>query len=243
MRGAVILKHKGFSFILSTLIFALLVGCSGVQPRYHEVRKGETKAQIAIRYGVAIAELERANQNMEKGIQVGDKIYIPFESVPGWNEGDEKLPELDSSLAFAKKGEGKRELSSFNSRFIWPVIGKMSSAFGSRKGENHEGIDIAAPKGTQVIASRSGHVIYSGNKIAGYGNMVIVRHPDTLATVYAHLSRINIKKGQFVSRGQLIGRVGNTGRSTGPHLHFEVRDRSHPTDPLAFLPAPKTRRN
>lgn len=220
-------------YIFFSLLF-FLVGCAGVQSRYHEVKRGETKQKIAARYGVALAELEKANEHSAKGIRVGDKLYIPFETIPGWNEGDDAL-DADSGT--------QRDVASLNPRFIWPVLGKMSSLFGRRRGENHEGIDIAAPKGTRVLAARSGHVIYTGNRISGYGNMVIVRHPDTLATVYAHLSKINVKKGQFVSKGQLVGRVGETGRATGPHLHFEVRDRSRPKDPLAFLPGVKTRRN
>ena len=221
-----------FYIFFSLLVF--LVGCAGVQSRYHEVKRGETKQKIAARYGVSLAELDKANEQSAKGIQVGDKLYIPFETVPGWNGGDDE---------YDAEGGSQREIASLNPRFIWPVLGKMSSLFGRRRGENHEGIDIAAPKGTRVLAARSGHVIYTGNRISGYGNMVIVRHPDTLATVYAHLSKIHVKKGQFVSKGQLVGRVGETGRATGPHLHFEVRDRSRPKDPLAFLPGSKTRRN
>ena len=225
------------------LCLGLLTGCAGIQSRYHEVKKGETKQKIAARYGVAVVELEKANVDMGKGIRVGEKLYIPFETIPGWNENNNEGPDLDPSSAFAKNGGSLRDLSSLNPRFMWPVFGRLSSVFGRRRGEYHEGIDIAAPKGTQVLASRSGHVIYSGNKISGYGNMVIVRHPDTLATVYAHLSKIHVKKGQFVSKGQLVGKVGQTGRATGPHLHFEVRDQSRPQDPLAYLPGSKTRRN
>jgi len=234
----------GYVYYIFFLLLGFLVGCAGIQPRYHEVRRGETKQKIAARYGVALAELEKANVGNKNGIHVGDKLYIPFETIPGWNERDEdNTTEWDPSSAFAKNGGSRRDIASLNPRFIWPVLGRMSSLFGRRRGEKHEGIDIAAPKGTQVIAARSGHVIYSGNRISGYGNMVIVRHPDTLATVYAHLSKINVRKGQFVSKGQVVGRVGETGRATGPHLHFEVRDRSRPKDPLAYLPGSKTRRN
>ncbi|MFM8316479.1 MAG: peptidoglycan DD-metalloendopeptidase family protein [Deltaproteobacteria bacterium] len=229
------------------ILLALISGCAGVQPRYHQVRKGDTKEKIAVRYGVALSELHRFNAGIEKGIQIGDKIYIPFETIAGWDEGEtteDESPDSDTSLMMAKNGKrGGRSPSSLAPRFNWPVIGALSSSFGKRRGENHDGIDIAAPKGALVFSSRSGHVIYAGNKISGYGNMVIVRHPDTYATVYAHLSKILVKKGDFVSRGQRLGRVGDTGRATGPHLHFEVRNKSYPADPLAYLPNLKSRKN
>lgn len=228
------------------ILSSLIVACSGVQTRYHEVQKGETKEKIAVRYGIALVDLHRYNEGIEKGIQVGDKLYIPFETIPGWNEEEDspdESPDSDTAVLMAKNGKRGRNLSSLAPRFSWPVFGSLSSAFGRRRGEAHDGIDIAAPKGTMVFASRSGHVIYAGSKIAGYGNMVIVRHPDTFATVYAHLSKILVKKGDFVSRGQKVGRVGDTGRASGPHLHFEVRNKSYPTDPLAYLPNSKRRNN
>lgn len=225
-------------------LFIFLNGCVGVQSRYHHVHHGDTKEKIASRYGVGLSELEKYNRGIDKGIRVGDKVYIPFETIPGWNDGDEELETAEPNSHLAGTGQSSsRELSSLSPRFNWPVYGSLSSKFGRRRGENHDGIDIAAPKGTQVLASRSGHVIYSGNKISGYGNLVIVRHPDSYATVYAHLSKILVRKGQFVSRGQKIGRVGATGRATGPHLHFEVRNQSYPTDPLALLPNHSNKRN
>jgi murein DD-endopeptidase MepM/ murein hydrolase activator NlpD len=244
MSCRVVLKHTQKEFLCLFAFFVFLSGCVGVQHRYHHVHTGDTKEKIATKYGVALSELEKYNRGIEKGIRVGDKVYIPFETIPGWNDGDEETEASEPSSHVARNGQnGSRELSSLSPRFNWPVYGSLSSKFGRRRGENHDGIDIAAPKGTQVFASRSGHVIYSGNKISGYGNMVIVRHPDSYATVYAHLSKILVSKGQFVSRGQKIGRVGATGRATGPHLHFEVRNRSYPTDPLALLPNHSNKRN
>lgn len=240
-------REKICDLFLFFVVLLVLSACAGIQSRYHEVRKGETQEKIAARYGVALAELHRFNQGIEKGIRVGDKIYIPYESIPGWNEGEEEFddsPDSDAALMMAKNGRRKgRYPSSLAPRFNWPVVGVLSSKFGRRKGEPHDGIDIVAPKGTLVGASRSGHVIYAGNKISGYGNMVIVRHPDTFATVYAHLSKILVKKGDFVSRGQSLGRVGESGRATGPHLHFEVREKSYPTDPLAYLSSGRRARN
>jgi murein DD-endopeptidase MepM/ murein hydrolase activator NlpD len=224
-------------YCVPCLELVFLVGCAQVQSRYHGVREGETAEKIATRYGVKVSDLIAMNERLSQGIRVGDKLYIPFESIPGWNSGDENLNE-DPQLALeVDRGDNSsRGISRLAPRFIWPVGGRLTSVFGRRHGSNHDGIDIAAPRGTQVRASRSGHVIYSGNKISGYGNMVIIRHSDSYATVYAHLSKISVSKGQFISRGQLVGKVGATGHATGPHLHFEVREKSHPTDPLAFLP-------
>lgn len=102
----------------------------------------------------------------------------------------------------------------------------------------HEGIDLFAQAGTPVLAARSGKVIAAtGNN--GMGNYVIIRHADNIATIYGHLSRIYVGKGQFVRQGQIIGAVGKTGnanyRDIQPHLHFEVRKNSFPQDPLDYL--------
>lgn len=123
-------------------------------------------------------------------------------------------------------------------RFSWPLkAGKpISSFFGERWGRPHEGIDIAAPTGTPVKAARAGKIIYAENRISGYGNMVIIRHSPSFATVYAHLSRIGVRPGDFVERGKVIGKVGMTGRATSSHLHFEIRHKRMAVDPLIYLP-------
>ena len=122
-------------------------------------------------------------------------------------------------------------------RFSWPISNQaVSSLFGQRWGRPHEGVDIPAPTGTPVKAARGGQVIYADNDISGYGNMVVIRHSPSFATVYAHLSRIGVRKGDFVDRGKSIGKVGMTGRATSPHLHFEIRHRRVAVDPLNYLP-------
>src|SRR5690606_32827006 len=110
-------------------------------------------------------------------------------------------------------------------RFLWPVphFYKVSSQFGPRGRRHHDGIDIPAPSGTPVVAVDHGVVVYSGNGIRGYGNMVVLNHGENVFTVYAHHKKNLVKKGERVKRGQTIAQVGNTGRSTGPHLHFEIR--------------------
>lgn len=125
---------------------------------------------------------------------------------------------------------------------IWPVIGKLESGVGGRRNpfggrgyEYHEGQDIDAVYGTPVQAAATGRVIIAGRQ-RGYGNVVYVDHGSGLSTRYGHLSEIDVSVGQTVTRGQTIGLVGSTGRSTGPHLHYEVRINNQPVDPRQYLP-------
>lgn len=127
-------------------------------------------------------------------------------------------------------------------RLQWPVDGQVSDAFGKQSGREHDGIDIRAPLGTEVRAAADGRVIYSDDELRGYGNLVIVRHEGCWATVYAHNDRNLVAKGDFVRQGQVIARVGNTGRTSGPHLHFELRCGKVPRDPTPHL-EPRTARN
>lgn len=103
----------------------------------------------------------------------------------------------------------------------WPVKGSISSHFGPRQGRMHEGIDIRAARGTEIRAAAAGRVIFAGWQ-RGYGQTVILEH-EQFRTLYAHCSKIKVKKGEWIDRGSLIARVGATGRATGPHLHFEIR--------------------
>jgi murein DD-endopeptidase MepM/ murein hydrolase activator NlpD len=119
--------------------------------------------------------------------------------------------------------------------FIWPVQGVVTSNFGRRWGRMHTGIDIGAPGGTPIAASKAGEVIYAG-WLGGYGNLVVVDHGDSVVTLYAHQSKMGVVEGQPVEQGQVVGFVGTTGRSTGNHLHFEVRVDTEPQDPLKYLP-------
>ena len=122
--------------------------------------------------------------------------------------------------------------------FMWPASGPITSGFGWRidpifhRRALHTGIDIAAPWGATVEAAESGTVLYVG-WMTGYGNVVVLNHGNGISTVYAHLSSYSVHAGDTVHRGQVIARVGSTGWSTGPHLHFEVRQDGQPTDPLA----------
>lgn len=123
---------------------------------------------------------------------------------------------------------------------IKPANGRLTSKFGPRKlkfekkARQHNGIDLAAAKGTPIRASGSGEVVSVGWRGA-YGRVVEINHGQGLTTIYAHLDKFIVKKGQTVAAGQNIGQMGNTGRSTGPHLHFEMRVNNIPIDPLKFV--------
>ena len=120
------------------------------------------------------------------------------------------------------------------SGLIWPCSGPVTSGFGWRWGRMHEGIDIAVPTGTPIVAAASGTIIYAG-WMGGYGNLVVVDHGGGLATAYGHNSSLAVGPGQAVAQGQIISYAGSTGNSTGPHLHFEVRVNGSPADPLGYL--------
>ena len=119
---------------------------------------------------------------------------------------------------------------------MWPVKGEVLSLFGVRNGKKHDGIDIAAPTGSSVLAAADGEVIYSDDGVRGYGNMVMLQHKDGFITIYAHNRENLVKGGEMVEKGSVIARLGNTGNSSGPHLHFEVRKDKKPRNPLFFLP-------
>jgi murein DD-endopeptidase MepM/ murein hydrolase activator NlpD len=121
-------------------------------------------------------------------------------------------------------------------RFSWPLRGKVVSRFGMRKGTMHDGIDVAAPRGTAVKAADEGEVVFSKKGMRGYGNIVIIKHKGNLYTVYAHNEANLVRAGEKVRKGKRIAKVGKSGNATGYHLHFEVRAGAKPTNPLFYLP-------
>jgi murein DD-endopeptidase MepM/ murein hydrolase activator NlpD len=122
----------------------------------------------------------------------------------------------------------------------WPLdAGIVSSEFGARWGKTHKGVDIAAEVGEPVYAIAPGEVIYSGDGLRGYGNVVIVRHDRQRTSLYAHNSELKVNKGEVVAQGALVALLGNTGHSTGPHVHFEIRDGDTPVNPRSVLPQTK----
>ncbi len=162
---------------------------------------------------------------------LGSSAYDPLQNPALGKIVSPDLPPLAGPDTYLPGGSMR-----FNGH-IWPSRGILSSGYGWRWGRMHRGIDIAAPIGTPIVASAPGVVIYAGWNSGGYGNLVEIEHPDGSVTVYAHNSRILVNKGQKVTQGQQISEMGSTGRSTGPHLHFEI----HPSgngavNPMALLP-------
>ncbi len=120
--------------------------------------------------------------------------------------------------------------------FAWPVRGRILSTFGPKPdGLHNDGINIAARAGAPVIAAENGVVVYSGNEMRGFGNLLLVRHADGWMTAYAHLDRVLVQKGQKVTRGQAIATIGNSGGADQPQLHFEIRKGTQAVDPAKFL--------
>lgn len=209
---------------------------------YHKVRSGESPQRIAKIYRVDLQELAEYNNILgPTDIRPGMKLYIPpskkrasFKKLPFGN---------DAQIARkGKKGRGRRQarysnqIRTYRGRFIWPVSGRLTSPFGMRNGRRHDGIDVSAPSGTPIKAAAAGRVVFSGS-MRGYGKLVLIRHKDNMFTAYSHNRTNKVKKGQKVKQGQVIAKVGRTGRASGNHLHFEIRHGQTARNPLFFLPA------
>lgn len=121
--------------------------------------------------------------------------------------------------------------------FKWPLKRiEITSPFGKRGRVSHDGVDLRAPRGTKVFASKPGTVLYSQSRVRGYGKLVILRHDDGFFTLYGHNSKLLVRSGDRVRAGQPIALSGSTGRSTGPHLHFEIRRGTLALNPVSYLP-------
>jgi murein DD-endopeptidase MepM/ murein hydrolase activator NlpD len=147
---------------------------------------------------------------------------------------------LATPVAFAQltgPGSGLARDAAAGQPFAVPLRGPLESRFGYRWGRLHAGLDIAVLRSSRVHAAFAGTVAKVGYRAhyAGYGNVVLIRHGDGLATLYAHLASFRVRVGEWVARGELIGRAGCTGSCTGAHLHFEVRERGRPVNPMRYL--------
>ncbi|GGO30667.1 hypothetical protein GCM10008949_25730 [Deinococcus humi] len=201
----------------------------------YRVRSGDNLSVIAKRYSVSLAGLLQANPKYAGGkpLQVGAVVRIPARPMSASSaRSSSRTPTATVRRASTSGRAGN---------WLWPLSGYqyISSGFGERTlegtDEMHYGVDIVAPLGTIVRAARSGRVLESRPDFQrGWGWTVVIEHPDGWITRYAHLSANLIKKGELVKQGQPIGRVGSTGRSTGPHLHFGTYLRWDPRDPLSL---------
>ena len=232
------LKLKKITKVLICLIsLASLLACATAYDRrgiYHRVRKGDSIWKLAKYYHVSVQDLaEWNNIHDPTEITEGLKLYIP-------RDKSKKAKKHRKSAKRSKsKGKEKENIEFDRSKFIWPVHGVLFSNFGIRRGRRHDGIDISAKSGTPISAAAKGKVVFNG-RMRGYGNMIIIKHRDRFFTVYAHNSSNAVKKGQKVERGDLIGYVGRTGRASGPHVHFEVRQGQVARNPMFFLPSEKS---
>ena len=195
--------------------------------RVHVVKKGETLALIGRTYGVDYRDIARRN-GIKKPytIYVGQRLIIRDKPVTQQGSGKGK-----GTHALTATATGGKTL-----KLIWPVQGTLTSRFGLRKGRMHDGIDIAAKVGTPIYAAAAGKVVYADNKLTGYGNLIIIRHNHNMFTAYAHNQSNFVSSGDTVRQGQHIANVGQTGRATGPHVHFELRRGETAINPIPYLP-------
>ncbi|MBR1866333.1 MAG: M23 family metallopeptidase [Lachnospiraceae bacterium] len=143
--------------------------------------------------------------------------------------------QLEETVEVAAVAEIVKRGTKSQPTYMYPVtIWTITSNFGYRWGRLHAGVDVGVPIGTTVRASRAGQVVTAG-WVGGYGNCVIIDHGDGISTRYGHLSEVTVSVGQYVDQGQQVALSGNTGRSTGPHLHFEIRVNGEAVDPLPYL--------
>ena len=199
-------------------LMIFLFSCSYLQSGiYLQVKNDKHLEKISKEYGINISYLKEINQN---SVEKGSWIFVPT------TKGIINIQNDNVNPAFIRRNH-----------FLWPVpaVKKISSKYGKRWGKRHEGIDIPAPEGTHFLSSANGVVIYSGRGLPSYGNMVVIDHGKGFHSVYAHAKTLFVRKGQTVSKGEVIGQVGSTGRSTGPHLHFEIREEKKPVNPEHYL--------
>ena len=210
--------------------------------RTHIVKRGDTLYSISRKYRTDVFTVSRFN-NLKNANQIytNQKLIIPdhFERK---KKIVRKLKKKETKKVkkkiIAKKDNNKKKVSkeTFNQKFIWPVEGKILSKYGSNDpGFFNDGINIESVSGKDVKASSAGEIVYSGNEIPGYGNLVLIKHSRNWITAYAHLNKIYKRKGTLVKKGESIGAVGNSGNVKIPQLHFEIRKGKEAVDPLKYL--------
>ena len=182
----------------------------------YKVRKGDSLSKIAKKYKISMQKIKQANKMSSYMLRQGKTIFLP---------NAKPLPVVRYT---------------FRKQFIWPITGKITSRFGwrkhpvSKKKHFHQGVDIGAKQGTKIKAITKGVVIHAG-KSGGYGRLVILRHNQGYLSAYAHCSRIYVRTGKTVQRGQVIARVGSSGLATGSHLHFEIKRYKKNMNPISAL--------
>ncbi|MGV3625559.1 MAG: peptidoglycan DD-metalloendopeptidase family protein [Archangium sp.] len=219
----------------------------------HTVEKGQTLYRIAKTYGVSVEEVMDANRiDDPRDLKVGEVLYVPGAQVSRKVEkydspepvAQARPPPVVAVKSTEPKPPAEKEkkppkvvkVGKGNGSLAWPLRGVLYARFGKKGKELHDGIDLAAPAGLPVKAAAEGKVLFAGEQ-KGYGLIAIVEHTGGLITLYAHNRDLRVKTGQKVREGQVVATVGDSGRTSGPHLHFEVRKDGVPMDPLDFLGA------
>jgi murein DD-endopeptidase MepM/ murein hydrolase activator NlpD len=200
---------------------ALVMALAIVQAQNITVRSGDTLSSLSKRHGVSISQLRSLNGLSSDRLKIGQTL---------------RLSSGTGSSSYVER------VSSGYERPLWPMMGVITQRYsyrGPKRG--HAGLDLAAPTGTPVYAALSGTVTFSGWNVFGYGQLITIRGIDGRDYYYAHNSRRLVSKGQRVRQGQMISRVGSTGNSSGPHLHFEIRSGSAIVNPSALLPSSRLR--
>jgi murein DD-endopeptidase MepM/ murein hydrolase activator NlpD len=226
----------------------------------HVVAPGETLSRIARLHNKPLAAIASANNLPASArLNVGDRLVIPGARVSTPRPKVAPSPTQAKSVPSATKKElaGVPRASVYTPvarsapandppksaeatgplpKFRWPANGRIIAGFGPRtNGQQNDGINIAVPENTPVKAAEEGVVAYAGSELKGYGNLVLVRHPNGYVTAYAHAKELLVKRGDQVKRGQVIARSGQSGNVNAPQLHFEIRKGSSPLDPTRFL--------
>jgi murein DD-endopeptidase MepM/ murein hydrolase activator NlpD len=238
------------SILLAFLVFfAFPSGAAGGGQKgvYLTVAKGVTLYRISLAYKIPISKLMEANRLASPSdLKAGQKLFIPGAkqvlrvepysplSSSAKRSLEQSLGNVSKSSLSLPPGPSARPQKGLN--IIWPIEGKINSPFGPRGKRFHAGIDISSPSYQEVKAAMDGEVVLARNTRHGYGKVVFLQHDNGYMTVYAHLNVIMVREGEAVRQGQAIGGVGSTGRSTGPHLHFEIRHNDRPIDPIPLLP-------
>jgi murein DD-endopeptidase MepM/ murein hydrolase activator NlpD len=227
----------------------------------HVVAPGETLTKIAHLYGKSLAEIAKANNILPYGtLSIGDRIIIPGARVgsitteaeptaappapskPSSNKAVAGVPPAQSASMVTQAADNPgadtaaKAATEAAPGFRWPVRGRVIAGFGPKpNGQQNDGIDVAVPENTPIKAAEDGVVAYAGSELKGYGNLVLVRHPNGYVTAYAHAKELLVKRGDQIKRGDVIAKSGQSGNVDAPQLHFEVRKGSAPVDPMQFL--------
>jgi murein DD-endopeptidase MepM/ murein hydrolase activator NlpD len=196
--------------------------------------EGQTLWSLARAHGVSVDAIVEANGLADASrVRAGRQLVIPGRTAAA---GSGRVTTARTSAQRAEEVFTKASSAAVRMArgFLWPARGQLTSRFGWRRWRHHDGIDIAAPYGSPIYAARPGRVIFAGWYYA-YGRAVIIDHGDGVQTLYGHASQLLVSTGAAVGQGQLIARVGASGRATGPHVHFEVRVNGKVVNPMKYM--------